>query len=251
MKYYKSKRGYFYKMVGDKKTRISIEEYKSMKGGHIESNGILEENDFLQKITIPRHFPRKKINNEIELQSIEEVKDNSSIPEPKIMREAGLLSNEPYIFFGYNPKTGKYRYVFYNDTRFEFLYPKLAINTYRSYKKSVICKELNNDGGINELSHEKIRQIPINDLAKLFLFLLKKREHEPDFMNRLFTYLWFVIYQIITIPVSPNGVVFGSGPKLKLVLPLLLEILMLRLTVTKILMLLMRMRMLGVSQHCD
>jgi hypothetical protein len=207
MKYYKSKRGYFYKVVGDKKTRISIEEYKSMKGGRIESNGILEENDFLQKRTIPRHFPRNKINKnrEIELLSIEEVKENNSIPEPKIMRQAGLLSNEPYIFFGYNLITRKYRYVFYNDTRFKFLYPKFAINTYRPYRKSVICYELKDDRSFRELDNNKIIRIPINDLAKLFLFLLKKREHEPDFMNRLFTYLWFVIYQKITIPVLNNN----------------------------------------------
>jgi hypothetical protein len=43
MKYYKSKRGYFYKIVGDKKIRISIQEYKSkMKGGTVESDRNLE-----------------------------------------------------------------------------------------------------------------------------------------------------------------------------------------------------------------
>jgi hypothetical protein len=47
MKYYKSKRSYFYKVVGDKKTRISIEEYKrNMKGGTVESDGKLENSDF-------------------------------------------------------------------------------------------------------------------------------------------------------------------------------------------------------------
>jgi hypothetical protein len=47
MKYCKSKRSYFYKVVGDKKTRISIEEYKrNMKGGTVESDGKLEKLDF-------------------------------------------------------------------------------------------------------------------------------------------------------------------------------------------------------------
>jgi len=197
MKYYKSKRGYFYKMVGDKKTRISIEEYKSMKGGRIESNGILEENDFLQKITIPQHFPRKKINNEFELQSIEEVKDNSSIPEPKIMRKAGL-SHEPYIFFGYNPLTGKYRYVFYNDTRWfknnEIIIPN---NPNMSYKKEVICKTLI-DSRIYEINHSRITSIGLKYLVHLYLFLLNKRETEPYFMERLFTYLYNIIKYKIT-----------------------------------------------------
>lgn len=63
MKYYKSKHGYFYKMVGDKKTRISMEEYKSMKGGLIESNGILEESDFDIPATLKKNgliFNKKK-----------------------------------------------------------------------------------------------------------------------------------------------------------------------------------------------
>ena len=174
MKYYKSKRGYFYKMVGDKKTRISIEEYKSMKGGRIESNGILEESDFVIPRTHKKNdliFNNKNKNELIELQSIEEVNDFSKIPEPKILRKAGL-SREPYILFGYNPKTGKYRYVFYNDTRFEFLHPKFIINISRPYRKSVICYELKNDGNFNELRHEQIIRIKIKDLAKLFLFLL-------------------------------------------------------------------------------
>ena len=51
MKYYKSKSGYFYKVVGDKKTRISMEEYKAgckkkaMKGGFTEE-GNVQANDF-------------------------------------------------------------------------------------------------------------------------------------------------------------------------------------------------------------
>jgi hypothetical protein len=197
MKYYKSKRGYFYKMVGDKKTRISIEEYKSMKGGLIESNGILEENDF----DIPKTLKKNGLifNNKhkvIELQNSFNI-NFCMIPEPKILRKAGL-SHEPYIFFGYNPITGKYRYVFYNDTRW-FKHNEIIIpnNANMSYKKEVICKTLI-DSRIIEINHSRITTIRLKYLVHLYLFLLNKRETEPYFMERLFTYLYNIIKYKIT-----------------------------------------------------
>ena len=69
MKYYKSKRGYFYKIIGDKKIRISIEEYKSMKGGKLEEDGILDYTNFSQKIIKP-HGVRNNNKNLIELQQM-------------------------------------------------------------------------------------------------------------------------------------------------------------------------------------
>ena len=198
MKYYKSKRGYFYKMVGDKKTRISMEEYKSMKGGSIESNGILEENDFDIPTTLKKNgliFNNKR--KVIELQNSFNI-DFCKIPEPKILRKAGL-SHEPYIFFGYNPITGKYRYVFYNDTRW-FKHNVIIItnNANMSYKKEVICKTLK-DSRIFKIDHSFITTtIGLKYLVHLYLFLLNKRKTEPDFMERLFTYLYNIIKYKIT-----------------------------------------------------
>jgi hypothetical protein len=198
MKYYKSKRGYFYKMVGDKKTRISIEEYKSMKGGRIESNGILEESDF----DIPETLKKNVLifNNKLtELHNSFNI-DFCKIPEPKILRKAGL-SHEPYIFFGYNPITGKYRYVFYNDTRWiKHNVIIITNNANMSYKKEVICKTLK-DSRIFEIDHSFITTIGLKYLVHLYLFLLNKRETEPDFMERLFTYL----YNIIKFKITRSG----------------------------------------------
>ena len=194
MKYCKSKRSYFYKVVGDKKTRISMEEYKSMKGGKLEANGILEESDF----DIPIKLKKLVFNNNvIELHNSFKI-DFSNIPEPKILRKAGL-SHEPYIFFGYNPLTGKYRYVFYNDTRwFKHNVIIITSNQYNSsYKKEVICKTLIGNK-INSLNHSSITSIELKYLVHLYLFLLNKRETEPDFMERLFTYLYNIIKYKIT-----------------------------------------------------
>lgn len=204
MKHYKSKRGYFYKMVGDKKTRISIEEYKSMKGGKLKENGILDKENFSQIIEIP--LRRVKNNNEslIELQEMkrENVKNNNidikSIPEPKIMRQKGFRK-EPYIFFGFNPNTNKYRYVFYNDLRWRW-FSKIEIipSNNITNEKKVICKKLEDNDTIVELKHIDITKIPLKILSHLFIFLLKKRKENEDFMERLFYYLYNVIYHKIT-----------------------------------------------------
>jgi hypothetical protein len=203
MKYYKSKRGYFYKMVGDKKTRISIEEYKSMKGGKLEAYGELDKTNFSQIIEIPSLRVRNNNKNLIELQPMtsENVINNidfSNIPEPKIMRQKGFRK-EPYIFFGYNPSTGKYRYVFYNDTRW-FKNNEIICTSNQWYKKEVICKQLIGNR-INTLSHSEITSIELKYLVHLYLFLLNKRETEPDFMERLFTYL----YNIIKFKITRSG----------------------------------------------
>jgi len=114
MKYYKSKSGYFYKVVGDKKTRISMEEYKAgckkkaMKGGKLITDGKLETSNFdfdssysnFNKVT--EHTPR-----------IRTMEDPISI----------MYNNQhiPYVFFGYNRKIGKFMYVmYYNGKKFVF-----------------------------------------------------------------------------------------------------------------------------------
>jgi hypothetical protein len=178
-----------------------MEEYKSMKGGNLEKNGKLDKTNFSQKIIIPRHV-RNNNKNSIELQpiTIKNIKNNNidihSIPEPKIMRQKGLR-NEPYIFFGFNPNTNKYRYVFYNDLRW-FTKTEISLNNI-TYKKKVICKKIANDNTIVELSHLEITEIPLIFLSHLFIFLLKKRIENENFMERLFDYLLIVIYHKITI----------------------------------------------------
>ena len=101
MKYCKSKRGYFYKVVGDKKTRISMEEYKAgckkraMKGGFTE-DGRVELNDFNSA---------EKLNN---------ANRNDAYYFPILILFNG--NRIPHIFFDYNIDTGRYNYVIYYET---------------------------------------------------------------------------------------------------------------------------------------
>jgi len=193
MMYHKSKFDYFYKVIEN-------EEYKSVKGGKIEEDGILDKNNFSQKIEI--HPRKNRTNNDmIELTRFNNVKYNnniniSSIPNPKIMIKSGFRK-EPYIFFGYNHKTGKYRYVCYNDLRIFHteIHPfDSAINS--NYKKKVICKELKEDGTIVEVKF--LDSVPFTILVHLYIFLLEKREQNRKFMERLYDYLWHIIYYKIT-----------------------------------------------------
>ena len=102
MKYYKSKSGYFYKVVGDKKTRISMEEYKArckkkaMKGGFTEE-GNVQANDF--DIMAKLNNGTKK---EFELQNMRN-KENKDLPCSILFNKNGI----PHIFFDYNFSTKK------------------------------------------------------------------------------------------------------------------------------------------------
>ena len=102
MKYCKSKCGYFYKVVGDKKIRISIEEYKakskkhSMKGGTIQNDGELEASDF----DFYANSNTRKYENELP-------ESSNTIESPiSIMKNKNDI---PHVFFYYLPNNGKYR----------------------------------------------------------------------------------------------------------------------------------------------
>ena len=201
--------GYFYKIVENKKIRISMEEYKSMSGGGgIESNGKLDKNNFSQQIKIHRRTNRtnQRNNNMIELTTFinESRKDPKinirNIPIPKIMRQKGLR-NEPYIFFGYNPSTETYKYVCCNDLRI-FNHNNSIIltdNGQINYRKDIRCYKLEDTGKIIELRHNNIKNISLRTLSHLFLFLFNKRKTETYFMSRLYLYLYNIIYDKIIV----------------------------------------------------
>ena len=129
MKYYKSKSGYFYKVIGDKKTRISMEEYKAgckkraMKGGFTEE-GKVESRDFdieeRNGDTI-----RRLINNH----------KNKPLYFPNL-----ILFNKngiPHIFFDYNFSTGRYNFVIYYVQNNEI--------------NKLVIKKIDKDGNISEV----------------------------------------------------------------------------------------------------
>ncbi len=131
MKYYKSKSGYFYKVVGDKKTRISMEEYKAgckkraMKGGFTEE-GNVESRDF--DIMAKLNNGTKK---EFELQNMTN-KENKDLPCSILFNKNGI----PHIFFDYNFSTGRYNFVIY----------------YVTYGNNIlVIKKIDKDGNISEV----------------------------------------------------------------------------------------------------
>ena len=164
--YYKSKRGYFYKIVGDKKIRISIEEYKMKcnKGGNVQNNGELEKSDFEIKVS-GQSFRRlydigmsKSINNR-NLKSIR----------LKVIRKPWYLGNEPVIFFGGN-LYNYFSYACHNDSIFS-----KKINFFLLDGNSVIPTSIDN--------------ISTRDLIELFYGLENIRDDNHSFMTKLYNTL--------------------------------------------------------------
>jgi hypothetical protein len=105
---------------------------------------------------------------------------------PKEIIKKGLFStNEPYIFFGYDPNLGKYRYVCYNSLT----------------KRPVFRRLEDNEEISQELSLKEIKKIGNDNLLQLFCFLNKKsidRGNGTQYMQRLQTYL--IQYVNVEIP---------------------------------------------------
>jgi hypothetical protein len=179
MKYCKSKRGYFYKVVGDKKTRISMDEYKAgfkklaMKGGFTE-DGNVEPNDF----DIYANFNSNPSKYEKELP------DSSQI---------SILYNRngiPYVFFDQNHETNKYRYVmFYNESDGKIPY---------------IIKEIKKNGTILDVELREDGRYRIADTKILFLCNKILEEYEKnkskrtEEMKKIVVYLHKLLYNILT-----------------------------------------------------
>ena len=167
MKYYKSKRGYFYKIIGDKKIRISIEEYKIkckksvIKGGTVQKNGKLEKSDF--------EFNSSKFRRLNNIRTSELTNDILKSIRLKVIRKPWYSGNEPVIFFGGNSYS-YFSYACYNDSIFS---------------KKINFFELKN-GSVNPIS---IDYISTQDLIELFYGLKNIREQYPSFMTKLYNTL--------------------------------------------------------------
>ena len=213
MKYCKSKRGYFYKVVGDKKTRISMEEYKAgckkraMKGGTLRRNGKLEDTDFLGKngnnIVPKQNFNVEQNSNMgVELQNMNpnnvgKYKPTNSHKPIKRMIQKG--TGKTFLFFGYNPETETYRYVCYINPNASNLHNNL-----------IKCKKLeineNDDSRkIVELSHADFLKIGIEELIVLCYHFLKIRQKNHGFMNKLYEYLRLFVFEKVLETQFPNS----------------------------------------------
>ena len=151
MKYSKSDGAYFRK---SKK-----ENY--IKGGKLIENGKLEDTDFSNNVVPTQHvFPTQKI----------------VITPIKVMKQR--LTDEPYIFFGYDEDSRKYQYVCYNN-----------MNPFSKNTIPIKCKKLVVDRNIFELTHADFLKIDIEKLIVLCYHFLLIRQKNHRFMNRLFEYL--------------------------------------------------------------
>jgi len=178
MKYYKSKRGYFYKIVGDKKIRISIQEYKlKMKGGTVESDGNLESSDFEKRRDSAYHGLPETYGK-----ITQEMLDNIVL---KVLRKPFFLAGEPVIFFG----------IYGNSFKYACYYE------FENFSKKIIFKDANNKT-INILN------IQIKYLIELFWGLVNIRKNNKTFMNTLYdilcTYFSNNIQRLQTVVVDTN-----------------------------------------------
>jgi hypothetical protein len=175
MKYSKLDRAYF---------RNSKKE-NSIKGGKLKENGILEKSDFSGKngnnVVPKQKFKVEQNNMGFELQNMNsnkvgKYKQINVVKPIKIMKQK--ITDEPFFFFAYNPKTEKYHLVCYNNSK-----AKHGIE----FKKLVIHE--NGPSEIVELSHTDFLDIGIQELIVLCYHFLKIRKQNHGFMDRLYKYL--------------------------------------------------------------
>ena len=183
MKYSKSESAYF----------RNSKKVNSIKGGKLKENGKLENSDFSGKNgnnVVPKQKFKVKQNSNmgVELQNMNpnivgKYKPTNSVKPIKIMIQQ--LTDEPFLFFGYNPKTDKYNLVCYNN-KFNSINPIKC-------KKLVIHK--NGSSKIVKLSHTDFLDIGIEELIVLCYHFLKIRKQNHGFMDTLYEYLSNFVFE--------------------------------------------------------
>jgi len=160
------------------------------RGGKLDEDGKLDSRDFMlysrMKNSIkstPEIVQGNTTTTGVELQEMINNNQNPSLPQiirttfsatvrPKEIIKKGLFpTGEPYIFFGYDPRIKRYRFVCYNRNPFS---------------KTPVFRRLEDNGHISlELTLEEIKQIDIIEIAKLFCFLNDKNSNGYKHMSRL------------------------------------------------------------------
>ena len=171
MNYCKSKRGYFYKVVGDKKTRISMEEYNAgckklaMKGGLIYDSLKLEDFAYNNKnSSVNDDFPIKVIYRD---SLFHRLREKRLIP----IEENEIEENEDmvYLFFDVSGDYYNYCFRYYDDDK---------PNENRKTNPIVL------------FTLHKNKQIDNIILAKLLLRLAKRRKfNRTSDLYKLYNYL--------------------------------------------------------------
>lgn len=166
------------KMVEEIKKMVLEKGHRIFNGGKLDVDGRLDTDDFNLESNIVgsvemndnyKHasFPTRRGNKTV---------SNDHTVFPKEIIKKGFRK-EPYIFFGYNPRRRKYKYVCYN-----------------SLTKGPIFRKLEDNNDISqELSFDEIKKISKIDISILYCFLNKKstnRSNGTQYMKRLQKFLW-------------------------------------------------------------
>jgi hypothetical protein len=161
--------------------------FNERRGGKLDVDGRLDKDDFNLERNIDHSveiemtdnyknasFP-KRVRSSRNKQK-QNIQNHQTVFPKEIIKKGFPFTNEPYIFFGYDTRIGKYRYVCYN-----------------SLTKTPIFLKLEDNGKISDkLTLEQIRAIGNEKLLELFCFLNKKstdRGNGTQYMQRLQTYL--------------------------------------------------------------
>lgn len=149
-----------------KYSKSNSEYFRNKKGGGLETNGKLNNSNFSA--------------HEVELNEIGSSNNKIKIKPIKIMVKkksklkgffGKLFDDEHYIFFGFDPKKGIYKYVMCVNKKF-------SDSNSRS-GAPITCMKRNDDGKIDTLTHKQFLDIDIKELSILFYHLLliyKKNE---------------------------------------------------------------------------
>jgi hypothetical protein len=161
MKYSKSDGAYFRKRKKE----------NSIKGGKLRGNGKLEVDDFSNNVVLTQKIDTNPI---------------------KVMKQR--LTDEPYIFFGYDAIIEKYQYVCYNN-----------MNPFSKNTIPIKCKQLVLDRNIFVLRNAEFLNIGIKELIVLCYNFLMIRQYNHRFMNRLFEYLDINVFNKVLETKFPNS----------------------------------------------
>lgn len=171
-----------------KYSKSNYEYFRNKKGGGLETNGILNGRNFIRETNKSKEFFSLKNTNAFELPEMNssgkykikpiKIMVKKKLEVIKTLNFLRLSDDEHYIFFGFDPKTGIYEYVWYVNP--DFAGYKLNAGS------PIICKKRKEDGTIVELRHEDFLNINIKELSFLFYQLILIYQKNEIKLNEIF-----------------------------------------------------------------
>lgn len=148
------------------------------KGGKLEENGILSEENFGRNI---KPVELKEMNSQSNNKT--KIKPIKIMVKKKSFFKKLFSSDEHYIFFGYDPDKydpdkDTYKYVCYVNQNFSDSNPNSG--------SPITCEKRNDDGEIVKLTHAEFLDINIKELSILVYHLILRYKENPKFIDKKF-----------------------------------------------------------------